>query len=160
MSATFREYTDAKNCSIVAFCSLLVFFILVFTEFGIYISISALAFYLVFNLVWLHTAYSTFARETSQNSIHPKKVLINNFIPFVCFYSPYYNIIELLNFANQNTIPAYFNWFLQIISLIFAVIQAFGDQDFRFFYFTAFVWLGFALYLYHGVNGKIQSLVV
>lgn len=160
MSVTFREFTDTKNYSLVAFCSLLVFFVLVFSEFGSYISISALAFYLVFNLVWLHSVYSIYARETSQNISTPKKVVINNFIPFICFYSSYYNIIELLNFADKNPIPAYSNWFLQIFSLVLSVVQVFGNQDFSFIYFTAFIWLGFALYLYQGVNSKIQSLVV
>jgi hypothetical protein len=159
MSVTLREFTDAKNDSIVAFCTLLVFFGLVFSEFGIYISLLALAIYLVFNLKWLYSTYFLYSKETKHNSSTPKKVILANFIPFVCFYQPYYHIIELLRFAGRNTFPAYFVWVSQLISLVFAVFKAFGDQDFSFLYYIGFVWLGFSFYLYQGVNRRIESLV-
>jgi hypothetical protein len=159
MSITFREFIDAKNDSIVAFCSLFAFFGLVFSEFGIYVSLLALAIYLVFNLKWLYSAYFLYSKETKHNSSTPKKVILANFIPIICFYKPYYHIIELLRFAGRKTFPAYFIWVLQMFSVVFAVFKAFGDQDFSFLYFIGFVWLSFTFYLYQGVNSKIENLI-
>ncbi len=158
MLVTFRELSDLRNSSIIAFIFLIIFFGLAFYDFGSYISILAFAFYLVFNLKWLYGCYIIFARITKLNSSTPKKVVLDNFVPLICFYRPYYNILELINFAKLNTLPAYFNWLSQIISLVYIVIKAFGDQNFDFLYFTASAWVGFSFYLYQGVNSKIKSL--
>jgi hypothetical protein len=159
MSVTLREYSNQKNNSIVALCSLLFFFTLTFFDLGLYTSIMAFVFYIVFNLRWLHNSYTIFVRESENATSTSKKTVIVNFIPFVCFYQPYYNIIELLKFANRNILPAYFNWFLQLVTIVYLVVQAFGDQNFEFIYFTMFVWAGFAFYLYQGVNSRVYQLM-
>ena len=159
MSVTFREYFDLKNNSIVALLSLISFFGLFIADFGTTISILVFAIYLVFNLRWLYSAYSLFGRETNNSSSTPKKVILANFVPVVCFYRPFYNILELLKFAGKNKVLAYFNWFLQLVSIVYAVVKAFSDQDFSFLYFTIFAWVCFSFYLYQGVNSKVENLV-
>ena len=159
MSITFREYVELKTSSIIAFSGLVTFFELVFFGFGSYISILVSAIYLVFNLRWLYSSYSIFANETKLNTLTPKKVVLVNFIPLICFYKPFYSVIELLNYSNKKPIFGYVNWTAQLISIPYIIFEAFGDQNFDFLYITSFIWASFSLYLYQGVNTKIQKLV-
>ena len=159
MSVTYREFLELRTSSIIALSALIVFFGLVILEIGSYTSILFFAVYLVFNLKWLYSSYSIFADETKLNTNSPKKAILANFIPLICFYTPYYNIVELLNYSNKKPIFGYINWTSQLVSIPYIIFKAFGDQNFDFLYITVFIWASFSLYLYHGVNTKIRKLV-
>ncbi len=159
MSVTYRDFLELRMSSIITLSALIVSFGLVILEIGSYTSILFFAVYLVFNLKWLYSSYSIFANETKLNTSSPRNVVLFNFIPLICFYNPYYNIIELLEYSNKRAIFGYINWTAQLISIPYIIFKAFGDQNFDFLYITVFIWASFSLYLYHGVNNKIRKLV-